>query len=101
MPELSPSEAAMIGKALGDPMRLSIYTEIANRRGELSCGKLNACDQLSLATVSHHLRVLTEAGLIASRRDGQFMFYRALRPRLAAYRRYLANFGKQPRKASL
>jgi ArsR family transcriptional regulator len=95
MPEIADSEAALIGKALGDPTRLSIYSHIANRGQELFCGELGDCHVLSMATISHHLRVLTQAGLITSRRSGQHIFYRALPRRLAQYGRYLAKFNKK------
>jgi ArsR family transcriptional regulator len=95
MPEITAGEAALIGKALGDPTRLSIYSQIANRGSELFCGELGDCHVLSMATISHHLRVLTQAGLISSRRSGQYIFYRAIRPRLTEYRKYLAKFGKK------
>jgi len=93
MAEISASEAALIAKALGDPTRLGIYSYIANRRKELFCSELCECN-VSMPTISHHLRVLTHAGLISSRRSGQYMFYRAIPARLLAYRRYLAKFGK-------
>jgi ArsR family transcriptional regulator len=99
MAEISASEAALIGKALGDPTRLSIYSHIANRGQELFCGELGDCHVLSMATISHHLRVLTQAGLISSRRSAQHIFYRALPGRLVEYRRYLAKFGKKSRTA--
>jgi ArsR family transcriptional regulator len=95
MADISDSEAALIGKALGDPTRLSIYSHIANRGQEFFCGELGDCHVLSMATISHHLRVLTQTGLISSRRSGQHIFYRALPGRLAEYRRYLAKFGKK------
>jgi ArsR family transcriptional regulator len=95
MAQMPASEAALIGKALGDPTRLSIYAHIANRRKELFCGELGDCHVLSMATISHHLRVLTQAGLISSRRSGQHVFYRALPARLAEYQSYLAKFGKK------
>jgi ArsR family transcriptional regulator, arsenate/arsenite/antimonite-responsive transcriptional repressor len=96
MTGISAAEAALIGKALGDPTRLSIYSHIANRRKELFCGELGECHVFSMATISHHLRVLTQAGLISSRRSGQYIFYRAIPTRLAQYRSYLARFGKKP-----
>jgi ArsR family transcriptional regulator len=95
MTGISAAEAALIGKALGDPTRLSIYSHIANRRKELFCGELGECHVFSMATISHHLRVLTQAGLISSRRSGQYIFYRAIPTRLAQYRSYLARFGKK------
>jgi ArsR family transcriptional regulator len=91
MASMSESEAALIGKALGDLTRLGIYTQIA-RHKELFCGELEACQLISGATISHHLRVLTQSGLITSRRSGQHIFYRAIPRRLNDYRRYLANF---------
>ncbi len=69
-------------------MRLGIYRQIADRN-EVFCSELAACDTLSAATVSHHLRVLSRAGLISSRRRGQFIFYQAIPDRLAAYCSYL------------
>jgi ArsR family transcriptional regulator len=78
-----------IGKALGDLNRLRIYTNIASRK-ELYVGELEACGMISKATVSHHLRILTAAGLIAFRPCGQHVFYRCVPSRLTAYRRFLA-----------
>jgi ArsR family transcriptional regulator len=94
MAGISAAEAALIGKALGDPTRLSIYSHIANRRKGLYCGELGDCHVLSMATISHHLRVLTQAGLITSRRSGQYIFYRAVPERLAQYRSYLGKVCK-------
>lgn len=97
MADVTDTEAALIGKALGDPTRLGIYIQIMGRK-ELYCGELCACQLISGATISHHLRVLTQAGLISSRRSGQHIFYRAIPARLAAYRRYLSNLGKQAKE---
>lgn len=96
MAEITESEAALIGKALGDPTRLGIYTQVASCK-ELFCGELCACQAISGATISHHLRVLTQAGLITSRRSGQHIFYRAIPARLTAYKRYLSGLGKRPK----
>jgi ArsR family transcriptional regulator len=98
MAELTETEAALIGKALGDPTRLGIYTQIASRK-ELYCGELQACHLFSGATVSHHLRVLTRAGLISSRRSGQYIFYRAIPTRMANYRNYLTAITKEQQSA--
>lgn len=95
MAGISASEAALIGKALGDPTRLSIYSHIANRRKELFCGELGNCHELSMPTISHHLRVLTRAGLISFRRSGQHIYYRAEPARMAAYQSYLAGLNRK------
>lgn len=66
-----------IAKALSDGTRLKILCAIS-RHGEVCCGELARDFGITQATVSHHLRVLGEADLVESRRDGQFIRVRAL-----------------------
>ncbi|WP_331766691.1 metalloregulator ArsR/SmtB family transcription factor [Embleya sp. NBC_00896] len=65
-------------KALGDPIRLRLYSMIAARGGEEVC----VCDiqdvGVSQPTVSHHLKKLREAGLITGERRGTWVYYRAV-----------------------
>jgi ArsR family transcriptional regulator, arsenate/arsenite/antimonite-responsive transcriptional repressor len=77
-----------ISKALADRTRLSMLRTIA-RRGELCCGDLARCFDVTQPTVSHHLRVLGDAGLVDTRRSGQFIQVRAVRRTLDDYRRAL------------
>lgn len=88
MTRLSKSDVAAFGKALGDPNRLSIYIEIAGRK-ELYVNELKSRRVLSNATVSHHLRVLTQAGLVKYRHSGRNVFYRAVPAQLIRYCGYL------------
>ncbi len=88
MKKITDEEVAHIGKALGDPNRLAIYTQIAQHE-ELFCGEMHAKGKISQPTLSHHLKVLTELGLITSRKEGLNVFYRAVPHRLAAYLEYL------------
>ncbi len=85
-------EVAQIARALGDPNRLAIYTHIAEH-DELFCGEIHAKHEISAATLSHHLKVLADLGLITSRKDGLNVYYRALPEKLAAYMQYLAGIG--------
>ena len=67
-------ELASIFKALADPTRVAIISRLA--AGEACC----VCDltdtfELSQPTVSHHLRVLRDAGLVESERRGTFAYY--------------------------
>lgn len=54
-------------KASGEPNRLRIYTQIAQNE-ELFCGEMRAKSEISAATLSHHLKVLSDLGLITSRK---------------------------------
>lgn len=70
------SRSAELFKALGDPNRLAIVATLA-RAGDEVC----ACDftvglPLEQPTVSHHLKLLREAGLVQSRRIGTWAHYR-------------------------
>ena len=62
---------ARIFKALGDETRLRLLAGLA-ARGELSCGDFAALCECSNSTCTYHQRVLTEAGLIAVRKAGQY-----------------------------
>jgi len=73
-----PREAVRVAKALGDATRFALLRRIA-AAGEINCRDLTRLFPVSQATVSHHLKVLTDAGLIEARREGQFHYFR-LRP---------------------
>ena len=57
-------------KALADRKRLQMAREIACA-GELSCGQVKSHFHLSQPTISHHLKILAEAGVITVREAGQ------------------------------
>jgi ArsR family transcriptional regulator, arsenate/arsenite/antimonite-responsive transcriptional repressor len=83
------AELSKISKALADPTRLKIYEKIATYPDTI-CGALVEDFGLSPATVSHHLRVLSEAGLIQTRREGQFIHNCALLETMKQYTQSLA-----------
>lgn len=56
-------------KMLADPTRLKILA-LLHERGPMGVSEVEACLPLKQPTVSHHLRVLREAGLITTRREG-------------------------------
>ncbi|MGW2112935.1 ArsR/SmtB family transcription factor [Streptomyces sp. NPDC001948] len=73
------AELAKVFKALGDPVRLRLLSMIASREG----GEICVCDltpafDLSQPTISHHLKLLKQAGLINSERRGTWVYYRPL-----------------------
>ncbi|MCO1656327.1 ArsR/SmtB family transcription factor [Pseudonocardia humida] len=71
-------ELARAFKALGDPARLRLLSLIASHPGGEAC-VCDVSDGFDLAgpTISHHLKVLREAGLISGERRGTWVYYRA------------------------
>ncbi|TDD88710.1 ArsR/SmtB family transcription factor [Actinomadura rubrisoli] len=77
------AELASVFKALADPVRLRLLNLIASVEGGEAC----VCDltvpfELSAPTISHHLKVLRQAGLIEGERRGTWVYYRAVPERL-------------------
>jgi ArsR family transcriptional regulator, arsenate/arsenite/antimonite-responsive transcriptional repressor len=83
------SEIEKISKALGDKTRLRIY-EAISATNHMNCGEIVSMRGVTPATVSHHLKVLSEAKLITCRREGQFVYNQAVPETIAAYTRALA-----------
>jgi ArsR family transcriptional regulator len=72
-------ELSRVLKALADPVRLRLLSLIgAHAGGEACVCELVDRFDLSQPTISHHLKVLREAGLIDSERRGTWVYYRAL-----------------------
>jgi len=91
---LDETDAAELAKsfaALADPARLRILSLLASAAG----GEVCVCDLVdpigrSQPTVSHHLKVLSEAGLIVGDKRGRWVWYRTVPDRLAELRAALA-----------
>lgn len=88
-------------KALGDPARLKVL-EFLMRPDAECCSKEDrvcACDLetllgLSQPAVSHHMKILAQAGLVSCEKDGRWVFYRVNRPRFRELSQHLARFAK-------
>lgn len=73
------AELAVVFKALGDPVRLRLLSMIASRRGgEVCVCEMTPAFELSQPTISHHLKLLRQAGLIDCERRGTWVYYRVL-----------------------
>jgi ArsR family transcriptional regulator, arsenate/arsenite/antimonite-responsive transcriptional repressor len=71
------ADLAMGFRALGDPVRLRLLSLIASAAdGEVCVCDLNAPFHVTGPTISHHLKVLREAGLIQGERRGTWIYYR-------------------------
>ena len=84
----------LITKALADPRRFEILQQIAACKKETSCVTLKEKFPIAPATLSHHLKELSNAGLILARRDSKFMYIELRRDVWAEYLKYLRNIGR-------
>jgi ArsR family transcriptional regulator, arsenate/arsenite/antimonite-responsive transcriptional repressor len=82
-------ELARISKALSDPTRLRIFEGISSCK-EMFCGQVVEKCGLTPGTISHHLRILADANLIETRREGQFIYIRSRPETIRDYARTLA-----------
>ena len=92
------SEIEKISKALADKTRLRIFEAISASQ-QMNCGEIVSMRGVTRATVSHHLKILSEAGLIACRREGQFVYSEAVPETIAAYARALAKMARGSKAA--
>lgn len=76
-------------KALADPTRFRMVQEIA-ASGELSCGQVAELFDVSQPTISHHLNVLVEAGVLCVRNEGKHRFTSVNHPLLTSISRLLS-----------
>ena len=77
-PDVDAEEAAAIAqvaKALGDPIRVQLVDVLRRHPGKACVCELVPLFDLSQPTVSHHLKVLREAGLVGSERRGLWAYY--------------------------
>src|SRR5260370_18845397 len=81
-------ELARISKALSDPTRLRIVEEVSSSK-EMFCGQVVEKFGLTPGTISHHLKILADEGLIETRREGQFIYMRSRPETIREYGRPL------------
>jgi ArsR family transcriptional regulator len=86
-------ELEKVSKALADKTRLRIL-EAISATGRMNCGDIVSMRGVTPATVSHHLKVLSEAKLIMCRREGQFVYSQPVPGTIEAYSRALAKIAR-------
>jgi ArsR family transcriptional regulator len=77
-PDMERDEAvrmAAVAKALGDPVRLQLVDVLRKHAGKVCVCELVPLFDLSQPTVSHHLKVLRDAGIVGSERVGLWAYY--------------------------
>jgi ArsR family transcriptional regulator len=85
----SATELARMFKALADPARVKIMSMLLNADEVCACDFSTGIGKTA-ATTSHHLKLLREAGLVATEKRGTWVYYRVVPERLAALRDALA-----------
>jgi ArsR family transcriptional regulator, arsenate/arsenite/antimonite-responsive transcriptional repressor len=77
-PDVERDEAtrmAQVAKALGDPVRLQLVDVLRRHAGKVCVCELVPLFELAQPTVSHHLKVLRDAGIVGSERQGLWAYY--------------------------
>jgi ArsR family transcriptional regulator len=92
------SKIEKISKALADKTRLRIFEAISATK-HMNCGEIVSMRGVTPATVSHHLKILSEAGLITCRREGQFVYSEAVPEAVTAFARALSKIARGKKAA--
>lgn len=77
---------ALLLQGAADPSRLAILRQLAATQGEVCACDFTACCGVAQPTVSHHLRVLREAGWVTSERRGSWVYYRVREDAVTRFR---------------
>jgi ArsR family transcriptional regulator len=92
-------ELARISRALSDPTRLRIFEGISSCK-EMFCGQIVEKFKLTPGTISHHLKILADANLIETRREGQFIYMTSRPETVRDYARALTRIARKTKAAS-
>lgn len=82
-----------LSKALGDVHRLKILQDMAAHGGSLQCAQIVNVTELAQPSVSHHIKILIEAGLITPEKEGRHYTYTLNENVLTEYVQQIAAFG--------
>lgn len=81
-------DIALICKALGDSNRLKIVKMLSD--SEKCACKLLEAFEITQPTLSHHMKILTECGLVNARKDGKWAYYSLNSETLSAFKKFIS-----------
>jgi ArsR family transcriptional regulator len=87
---------SLLLQGAADPTRLAILRQLAGGEEVCAC-TFTACFEVAQPTVSHHLKVLREAGWVTTERRGLWVYYRLRPEAVARFRTIAGEFGGSPR----
>jgi ArsR family transcriptional regulator len=91
-PEIDQAQAvrlAAVGRALSDPIRLQLVDVLRRHAGKVCVCELTPLFDVSQPTVSHHLKVLRDAGLVDVERRGLWSFYYVIPEAMKEFKTWL------------
>jgi ArsR family transcriptional regulator len=97
MEPMNRAQLEKIAKALADSTRLRILEEISSRP-QMTCGDIVSMRGVTPATVSHHLKILYDVGLIDCHKKGQFVYSWAVPETIQAYSAALAKVVRKKKR---
>ncbi len=86
---------AVVAKALGDPIRLQLVDVLRKHAGKVCVCELTPLFDVGQPTVSHHLKVLRQAGIVDSERQGLWAYYYVLPDALTEFSGWLGGRGSE------
>jgi ArsR family transcriptional regulator, arsenate/arsenite/antimonite-responsive transcriptional repressor len=92
LPEIDQAQAARlaaVGRALSDPIRLQLVDVLRRHAGRVCVCELTPLFDVSQPTVSHHLKVLRDAGLVDVERRGLWSFYYVIPEAMKEFKTWL------------
>lgn len=84
-----------ISKALADTNRLKILLDMSKQAGTIQCSEIMSLSRLAQPSVSHHIKTLTEAGLIEAEKEGRNHSYHLNHSLLKAYAGWINKIARE------